>query len=192
MASTRTMRTNRHSVVCDWLPNSLRSPLFDDEEVAAKEALWLCVQGFLHEFGLLKLRLLLSRTRPLVTEAELTIMDLLWRSRVPLSSRQITERLNRIFSIHRQTVTTLISRLKKKGFVGNRLVGRNRYSGHFLYFPLKTEYRCGELEHQRFMDHLLYRKLASPLERICRRCDVPEQTKAEIRRIAAELNRTRN
>lgn len=63
-----------------------------------------------------------------ITEAELSLMRVLWRTN-PLTAREITEQLEPHKDWHRKTVNTLLSRLEKKGAltIDNAQQGAKRY-----------------------------------------------------------------
>lgn len=85
----------------------------------------------------------MSKKEPLISPAELKVLDILWKNS-PLSSSQMVDELKHVENWQSTTVKTLISRLVSKKIISYKKDG-NRY----LYFPLlnKQDYQkattCG-------------------------------------------------
>ena len=77
-----------------------------------------------------------------LTDAELTIMKELWRTKTPMPSAEIADRLHSETGWSFSTVSTLLGRMVEKGSVGYEKRGKAYY-----YSPLFSEqaYRRSEL-----------------------------------------------
>ena len=61
-----------------------------------------------------------------LTEAEWTVMECLW-ARSPLSSREVTEQLEKSAGWNRSTTNTLLYRLEGKGAISTVTKGRSKF-----------------------------------------------------------------
>lgn len=74
-------------------------------------------------------------------EAELEIMQVIWRSSAPLTSNQILQELHQYRNWQLSTLMTALSRMANKGFVHcDRLTGTNLYSA----VVLENDYKVTE------------------------------------------------
>ncbi len=72
-----------------------------------------------------------------ITSAEMSIMEIIWKSKSPLSAKQIMSALPQS-KWKTTTVLTLLSRLVEKGFLA---VGKNGRSQTFCQLISKAEYK---------------------------------------------------
>ncbi|SJZ39392.1 BlaI/MecI/CopY family transcriptional regulator [Anaerorhabdus furcosa] len=75
-------------------------------------------------------------------EAELEVMDVLWKTQEPLKTSEIVERLNKNWVM--STVQVLLTRLEDKGFAGSKKEKRLKYYYSIIneddYKKLETEW----------------------------------------------------
>ena len=64
---------------------------------------------------------------PQLPEAELSVMQVIWEQKTPVSGVHITSLLLSVKNWKTQTVFTLLSRLVKKGFLSSEKQGKERY-----------------------------------------------------------------
>lgn len=71
-----------------------------------------------------------------LSECELLVMKVIWRSEESLSLQEIAERVNRIYGKNwkQQTISVFLGRIVKKNFLTSKRQGRQ-----FYYYPLITE-----------------------------------------------------
>lgn len=71
-----------------------------------------------------------------LSECELLVMKVIWRSEESLSLQEIAERVNRIYGKNwkQQTISVFLGRIVKKNFLTSKRQGRQ-----FCYYPLITE-----------------------------------------------------
>lgn len=84
-----------------------------------------------------------------ITDAELTLMRLLW-DQSPLTARDITQELKSEREWHRKTVNTLLSRLEKKGAVKVRKLD----GGVKHYAPVIKQSAYAQKATSEFVDRL--------------------------------------
>ena len=80
-----------------------------------------------------------------ITQAEWTVMQVLWREG-PLSATEVFEGLEGESDWHPKTVRTLLGRLVAKG-----ALGREKRGGVYRFAPLATERECVREESQSFL-----------------------------------------
>ncbi len=92
---------------------------------------------------------------PKITDAEWTVMKILWKNQKCTSSDIINE-LSGSKDWSPTTIQTLISRLVEKKAIGYQKVGRTHH-----YYPLVTETNCLKEERQTFLKRLYDGSLSS-------------------------------
>lgn len=116
-----------------------------------------------------------------ISEAELEIMEALWRES-PLTAAEVAERAapGRGWSL--QTVKTLLSRLVAKAAIAHEQEGRR-----FLYSPLlaRDDYVGGES--QRLVDRLFGGRITPLVAQLAERQALTDEDIAEIERLIREL-----
>ncbi|GEM_PF-1645211 len=124
------------------------------------------------------------RRRKLITSAEWRVMHVLWEADRPLGSREIASALKERW--HRQTVTTLLSRLERKDLIGFTLLGRNRYRGGFQYFALKSAFECALLAGESLLFDLVLGFHVRSFWEIIDDCGADSQTRRRLKKLLEE------
>ena len=89
-----------------------------------------------------------------LTEAEWIVMECLWE-KSPLSSREITEQLEKSAGWTRSTTNTLLARLETKGAISTATKGRNKF------FSAVLRHEDAALhETEGFLDHVYHGSLS--------------------------------
>lgn len=117
-----------------------------------------------------------------ITDAELDVMEVLWRADEPLTAADIAERIDPTRDWTLATVKTMLSRLAAKSAIAYSVEGRR-----FLYSPgIERESYVG-LESRRFVDKLFGGRLSPLVARLAEEDSLDEEDIAAIEAILKEL-----
>lgn len=112
-----------------------------------------------------------------ISEAEWTVMEVLWRD-APLTSREIVDRLADETDWSPKTVKTLLGRLVRKGALGYEEEG-NRY----LYRPQVARHDAVKAEGRSFVERIFGGAPEEALLHFARQAELPESELEELRRL---------
>ena len=115
---------------------------------------------------------------PPITDAEWTIMKILW-DKHPLNSTEISTATD----LHPQTAKTFLSRLVKKKALTYEKIGRN-----FLYRPLFTEKECQKHESRSFLDRVFGGSLRPMVSHLVEEDALSKEELKELRRLLNKGN----
>jgi predicted transcriptional regulator len=117
-----------------------------------------------------------------ITDAELDVMEVLWRAVEPLTAADIADRIDPERAWTLATVKTMLSRLAAKGAISYKVEGRR-----FLYSPaIERESYVGS-ESRRFVDRLFGGRLSPLVARLAEEDSLDEEDIAAIEAILREL-----
>ena len=111
-----------------------------------------------------------------ISDTELEIMNILWRSGEPLSSAEVFDRLETGWKY--PTVTTLLGRLADKGAVSHEKRGKAYY-----YSPAVDEAAYKAEETERFIEKLHGGSVRSMVAALCESCELTAEDVEKLRRI---------
>ncbi len=117
------------------------------------------------------------KTPPRISEAEWSVMRVLWR-RAPSSAGDIIEELSKDGEWHPKTVKTLINRLVKKGALGFEKVGRAH-----LYHPRVRESDCVAAVSESFLGRVFGGALKPMLAHFVHRKRLSAEEIKELKRL---------
>ncbi|MDR1547601.1 MAG: BlaI/MecI/CopY family transcriptional regulator [Hungatella sp.] len=114
---------------------------------------------------------------PQISEAEYEVMKVLWND-APISTNEVTDKLEKTTSWSPKTIHTLLKRLVQKGAATYRKEGRV-----FVYTPLveKKEYLKKENDH--FLNRFYNGKISSMVTSYLNSDHVSREDLAELRRL---------
>ncbi|MDR2025227.1 MAG: BlaI/MecI/CopY family transcriptional regulator [Hungatella sp.] len=114
---------------------------------------------------------------PQISEAEYEVMKVLWND-APISTNEVTDKLEKTTSWSPKTIHTLLKRLVQKGAATYRKEGRV-----FVYTPLveKKEYLKKENDH--FLNRFYNGKISSMVTSYLNSDRVSREDLAELRRL---------
>ncbi|WP_349946864.1 BlaI/MecI/CopY family transcriptional regulator [Lacrimispora sp. BS-2] len=114
---------------------------------------------------------------PQISEAEYEVMKVLWND-APISTNEVTDKLEKTTSWSPKTIHTLLKRLVQKGAATYRKEGRV-----FVYTPLveKKEYLRKENDH--FLNRFYNGKISSMVTSYLNSDHVSSEDLAELRRL---------
>ena len=113
-----------------------------------------------------------------LTEAEWTVMECLW-AKSPLSSREVTEQLEKSAGWNRSTTNTLLYRLEAKGAISTVTKGRSK----FFSAVLRRE-DAALRETEDFLDRVYHGSLSMMVSSLTQKQALP---KSEIDKLYAML-----
>ena len=118
-----------------------------------------------------------------ISEAELAIMEVLWRD-APLTAAEIAARVASKRDWSLQTVKTLVSRLAEKGAISHRQDGRR-----YLYSPAieRADYVGGESK--RMVERLFGGKLSPLVAHLAESDSLDAEDVAEIEKLLKALKK---
>lgn len=118
-----------------------------------------------------------------ITNAELILMQLLWRE-VPLNAREITQKLNPATRWHRKTVNTLLSRLEKKSV----LLVQKKPDGINYFSPLVDESTYTRSATSHFVDRMFGGNIAPLIASFAKGRSIDPEQLAELQGLLNELS----
>lgn len=120
-----------------------------------------------------------------LSDCELCVMKVIWRSEENLSLQEIVERVNRVF--HRswkpQTVSVFLGRIVKKNLLTSKRQGRQ-----FYYFPTISEEEYCKREMIKCVDSLADGRSDVFFAAFSQAIDLTKEEKEKIRGILDELD----
>lgn len=84
------------------------------------------------------------------SESEWKIMEILWDSKVPLTSSEVIEQMKNIDDMTPKMIRVLMNRLSRKGLLGYEVDEKDSRVYH--YKPLRTREECLRDKSQKFAD----------------------------------------
>lgn len=113
-----------------------------------------------------------------LTECELLVMKVIWGSASILSIQDITSRINQAYQKgwKKQTVSTFLSKIVKKGYLDMQRKGRT-----FYYYPLVTEDEYGKREITKCVDFWSDGKIGSLVASFAQVRKLTDEEKDHIR-----------
>lgn len=118
-----------------------------------------------------------------ISEAESAVMEVLWRSRVPLTSEEVVAALAATHDWQEPTIKTLLNRLLNKNAVSAEREGRR-----YRYLPvLKREDWLND-ESGNLLDRLFGGRVAPLVVHFSEQRKLSEQDIAELRKLIEELD----
>lgn len=121
-----------------------------------------------------------TEPRPRISDAEWTVMDVLW-DRSPLASSEVVERLEPTTEWRPRTIKTLLGRLVKKGFLGYQEDGPR-----YLYHPRVARREVVRQESRSFARRLFGGDEASMLLHFARTVELDPEEADALRRLLDE------
>ncbi|MFQ5564110.1 MAG: BlaI/MecI/CopY family transcriptional regulator [Parvularculaceae bacterium] len=118
-----------------------------------------------------------------ITQAELDVMDVLWRES-PLAASDVAERLSARKAWSARTVKTLLSRLAEKGAVAHEPDGRR-----YLYRPLVSRARYAGKAARTLVDRLFDGRAAPLVANLAETGALTDEDIAELEALLEELKR---
>lgn len=122
----------------------------------------------------------LMKTPPQISESEWEVMKALWDVS-PTTVNQLAERLAAEHQWHPKTVRTMLTRLQRKGAVGNRVI-----DGIYHYYPVVSRENCTQQAAESFVDRVFGGTLAPMIAQLVDRRPLTEQEKRELRKLLDE------
>lgn len=119
-----------------------------------------------------------------LSDSELFVMKVIWRSEESLSLQDIAERVNRIYgkSWRPQTVSVFLGRIVKKNLLTSKRQGRQ-----FYYYPTMTEEEYRKKEAVKCVDSLGDGRADVFFAALSQARNLTEEEKEKIRGILNEL-----
>ena len=119
-----------------------------------------------------------------LSDSELYVMKIIWRSEESLSLQDIAERVNRIYEKNwkPQTVSVFLGRIVKKNLLTSKRQGRQ-----FYYYPTITEEEYRKKEAVKCVDSLGDGRADVFFAALSQARDLTEEEKEKIRGILNEL-----
>ena len=117
-----------------------------------------------------------------ISEAELQVMEALWRASEPLTATDVTDRIDAGRGWSLATVKTMLSRLAAKGALTHREDGRR-----FFYSPAIDRDSYVGSESRRFVDRLFGGRLSPLVARLAEEDVLDDEDIAAIEAILREL-----
>ena len=120
----------------------------------------------------------------MMTECELLVMKVIWKSDDVLSLQEITERVNRDYKKNwkPQTVSTFLGRIVRRGYLSMERRGRV-----FYYHPLMTEDEYGKNEILKCVDFWSNGRADSFLSAFIEERKLTDEEKKRIRSLLDDL-----
>ena len=115
-----------------------------------------------------------------ITEAEWFIMDVLWRQ-APLTTKEIVAQLADERKWSRNTVRTLTVRLMEK-----ELIGADKSSGNFKYYPLVEKEHCQISQTKKLLDRIYDGSLGMLIRNFVDQTELSEEERQELLQIINE------
>ena len=115
------------------------------------------------------------KTTPRITDAEWTVMRVLWREH-PLTAKEVHRRLQNDASWTALTVKTLINRLYEKG-----ALTRQKVSRAFEFRPAIAESACRRAENRSFLERVYGGAVQPMLTTLLEEEDLSPEDIAELR-----------
>jgi BlaI family penicillinase repressor len=117
-----------------------------------------------------------------ISEAELQVMEALWRASEPLTATEVADRIDAGRGWSLATVKTMLSRLAAKGALTHREDGRR-----FFYSPAIDRDSYVGSESRRFVDRLFGGRLSPLVARLAEEDVLDDEDIAAIEAILREL-----
>jgi BlaI family penicillinase repressor len=117
-----------------------------------------------------------------ISEAELQVMEALWRASEPLTATEVADRIDAGRRWSLATVKTMLSRLAAKGALTHREDGRR-----FFYSPAIDRDSYVGSESRRFVDRLFGGRLSPLVARLAEEDVLDDEDIAAIEAILREL-----
>lgn len=114
-------------------------------------------------------------------DTELEVMQAVWRSEVPVSTRQVLEKLQQRRAFHLSALQTLLGRLVGRGFLSTEKQGKNR-----LYRPLIGEEEYLAAENRSFLERLNQNSLRRFVASLYDSRSITDDDLQELRRFIEE------
>ena len=116
-----------------------------------------------------------------ISNAELSVMQVLWQQRQPLSANDVVTALGNAKDWHDKTVKTLLNRLVSKGALGYEKDGRA-----YQYFPLIAE-QDYQLEQSRsFVERIFSGRIAPLVAGFASQKKLTEDDVAQLKQLISE------
>lgn len=116
-----------------------------------------------------------------ISNAELSVMQVLWQQRQPLSANDVVTALGNAKDWHEKTVKTLLNRLVSKGALGYEKDGRA-----YQYFPLIAE-QDYQLEQSRsFVERIFSGRIAPLVAGFASQKKLTEDDVAQLKQLISE------
>lgn len=116
-----------------------------------------------------------------ISNAELSVMQVLWQQRQPLSANDVVTALGNAKDWHEKTVKTLLNRLVSKGALGYEIDGRA-----YQYFPLIAE-QDYQLEQSRsFVERIFSGRIAPLVAGFASQKKLTEDDVAQLKQLISE------
>ncbi|WBO21626.1 BlaI/MecI/CopY family transcriptional regulator [Sphingomonas abietis] len=119
-----------------------------------------------------------------IGEAELSVMDVLWASAVPLTALEVAERIHPVRDWSDRTVKTMLARLLAKGVLAHEEDGRR-----YLYRAMVTRNAYVARESRRLVDRLFGGRAAPLLAHLAENDGLTTQDIAELETLLKTLRR---
>ena len=124
----------------------------------------------------------MSNTIKKLGEAELEIMQVIWKNRTPVTSNYILKELQGQRKWQLSTLMTSLTRLSNKGFVScDRSTGSNLYT----YVISENEYKAGASRH--FLEKLYNNSIQNMIATLYSDKAIKHSDVAELRRFLDEI-----
>lgn len=115
-----------------------------------------------------------------ITEAEWYIMSVLWE-KSPLTTKEIVEKLADERKWTRNTVRTLTVRLMEK-----ELIGADKSSGNFKYYPLLQKEYCQMNQTKKLLNRIYEGSLGMLIRNFVEQTELTEEDRRELLQIINE------
>jgi len=117
-----------------------------------------------------------------ISDAELSVMEVLWAASGPLTATEVAERIDADRDWSLATVKTMLSRLAAKGALTHREEGRR-----YFYSPAIERDSYVGSESRRFVDRLFGGRLSPLVARLAEADELDDEDIAAIEAILKEL-----
>jgi len=114
-------------------------------------------------------------------DAEFEIMRIIWQSEPPVSTNQITAKLDKDYRWKPQTVLTLLVRLIERGFLSSEKLGKER-----TYIPLIAEQEYLQAETENFIKKYYQNSLSSLVNTLYNGKNLSEDDINDLKKLLAE------
>lgn len=118
---------------------------------------------------------------PSITEAELIVMEVLWRTS-PIATEDVVAALSRSSDWQEPTVKTLLNRLLNKGAISAEKEGRR-----YLYSPVLKREQWLSIESAGLLDRLFGGRVAPLVAHFSKQRKLTRKDIAELKRLISEL-----
>lgn len=116
-----------------------------------------------------------------ISNAELSVMQVLWQQRQPLSANDVVTALGNAKDWHEKTVKTLLNRLVSKGALGYEKDGRA-----YQYFPLIAEQEYQLEQSRSFVERIFSGRIAPLVAGFASQKKLTEDDVAQLKQLISE------